>query len=221
MLCAGVADDADDVLVADVDVVWHEQELSVAAPVVVAAARRAVEHRRPGVVHEDRVVVAIQPEPPGQRAGRDRRLEEAHAFRADDAVGAAAGIRGQRRKLLHVRLTCQQRPLRARRGVDGQIPILPRRPLGHLRQDESVRAHAGRGVIVGVGLRRRTEPQIKIGFAAGHSQGRAPRAVGGVLRRDLEISNRRPTRWCWCRPASPSPPCPDPTRAGSASRSRS
>ena len=137
-------------------------------------------------MHHDRITKSAQVKPPGQRARSDGRLEEPHAFRADGGIGATAGIGSQCGELLHVCFSGQQRPLRTGRGVDGDIPVLVHGPQGVLGKHHPIGADAGRSVVIDIGLGRGIVIKIHVGFTTHDIQSRAPRAVGGVLRGDLE-----------------------------------
>ena len=88
---------------------------------------------------------------------------------------------------MNVRLASEQRPLRAGRGVNGDIPILVHRPMRVLPEHETIGAGPRRSVIVNIGVGRGIEIEIRVGLAADDLQRRAPRAIRGVKRGDLEI----------------------------------
>ena len=178
---AGDTAHADKVKLATHQVARHHEQL--AGLRLIARARQG--HRRAPDV--EGVPEAVQPEPPAQRVGRRRGFEEAHPFRPQaDVAAAARPIRGHRPQIRHVRLAADQIPLRTRFSAHHEVPILARAKRGAVNH-EAVRADALGLEQVGGQTRRRSFREINVRLAGGHVQGRAPRRQRRVLGGKLEV----------------------------------
>ena len=172
----------DEILAPHVQVGGHDQHLAVLQQVV---SGRVVRNRRQRGFDQQGVVQSVKTQLPGQRVAGNGRLEERHALGPDGRIRATAGGR-QRRQLLDVGLAGHEVPLRIRRGLDQDVPVLARGELLALRQNKPVGSRQRRGVVVRAGRGHRSLEEIKAGMVALDVEGIAPNSVGGGFGGDLE-----------------------------------